>query len=127
MFISFIIRVHCHRRVAQHGLRAGGCDLHIPAAVGDGIVDMPEMPRLFFMLHLRVGDGSLTYRTPVNDPGTFINIPFFIQTDKYFLNGLRAAFVHGKTLPVPVAGRTQFLQLIDDRPAVFFFPLPGPF
>jgi hypothetical protein len=34
---------------------------------------MPEKSILFFMLNFRIGNGSLTYRTPVDNTGTFIN------------------------------------------------------
>ena len=52
----------------------------------DRIIDMPEMSFLFFMLYLCVRNGCLTYRTPVDDPGTFVDISLFIEINKYFLN-----------------------------------------
>jgi hypothetical protein len=47
---------------------------------------MPEMSFLLYMLYLCVRNGCLTYRTPVDDPGTFVDISLFIEIDKYFLN-----------------------------------------
>ena len=86
---------------------------------------MPEMSVLFLMLYFRIRKRSFTYRTPVNDPGSFIDIAFLIQADKYFLYCFGTSFIHGKTLSVPVAGYAQFLQLPFDRSCIFFFPLPG--
>ena len=88
---------------------------------------MPEMSRLLLVLHLCIRDGGLTHRAPVDDPGTFVNVSLFVQTDKYLQNRLRAALIHGKTLSVPVAGAAQLFQLVDDGSAVFLFPLPRPF
>ena len=79
------------------------------------------------MYNLRVRNRSLAYRTPVDDPGTFVNISFLIETDKYLLNSLGTALIHGKTLALPVCGCTQFFQLVDDLSAVLFFPCPGMF
>ena len=61
------------------------------------------------MKYLRVGDGSLAYRTPVDDAGPFINISFVVQLNKYLLDCLGTALVHGKPLPVPVAGDAHLL------------------
>ena len=45
---------------------------------------------------------------------------------KHFRDRLIAALVHGKTLPVPVTGGTQLLQLFHNAPAIFSSPVPGP-
>ena len=36
------------------------------------------------MLYLRVGNGCLADRTPVDDTGSLVNVSFFVQLDKYF-------------------------------------------
>ena len=43
---------------------------------------------------------------------------------KHFRDRLVAALVHGEPLPVPVAGRAEFLKLGDNPSAVLFFPVP---
>ena len=70
---------------------------------------MPEMAGLLLIDNFRVGNGCLTFRTPVDNPVIFVNISFFIELYENFLNCLVAAFVHSKALSVPVAGRTQRL------------------
>ena len=128
MFISFVLRINCHCRISQKGLRTGSSDLHILSFLAyDGIINVPEKSVLVLMFYLCVGNGSLAYRTPVDDPGSFIDIAFLIKTDKDFLYCFGTALVHGKTFSVPVSRSTQLLQLIDDLSTIFFFPGPGIF
>ncbi len=88
---------------------------------------MPEMARLLLVLHFRIGNGRITYRTPVDDPAALVDPAFLVHLAEYFGNGLVAALIHGKSLPVPVAGRPHLFQLVDDPPAVFLLPFPGAF
>src|SRR5699024_608072 len=104
MFISLIVWIYSHCSIAQKSFRTGGCDFHKLSFFSYyRVIDVPEKSVLILMLYLCVRNRSLAYRAPVDDPGAFIDIAFLIKLDKYFLNGLRAAFVHGKTLSVPVS------------------------
>ena len=85
---------------------------------------MPEMADLFYMFYLCIGNRCLADRTPVDDSGTFVNIAFLMQLAENFFYSLGTAFIHCKTLSVPVSGRTQFLQLFDNTAAIFFLPFP---
>ena len=85
---------------------------------------MPEMACLILIFYFCIGNGCVTYRTPVDDSCTLVNPAFFMHFTENFRNSLVAAFIHGKTLSVPVAGRAQFFQLGNDTSAVLFFPLP---
>ena len=123
--ISLIIRMYRDRSITEHGFRTGRCDLQEPVSPCDRILDMPEMSLLLLMLHLSVRKGCLAFRTPVDDPGTLVNISFVIQADKHFFYGFGTALVHCKPLSVPVAGYAQLFQLSLDRSRVFFLPLPG--
>ena len=38
---------------------------------------------------------------------------------------MRASLIHGKTLTLPVCGRTKLTQLLYDTSAVLFSPLPA--
>ena len=85
-----------------------------------------KMSSLLLMLYLCIRDGRMTYRTPVNDSGTFVDVSFLIETGKYFQNCLGASFIHGKTLSVPVSRRNQAsLSCFTMRAAILFTPLPG--
>jgi len=104
VLIALILRVHRNRGVSQHGFRPCGGYLHKTARLSHyRIIDVPEKAVLLHMLHLCIRDRGLAYRTPVNDSGPLINVAFLVQLDKDLQNRVRAAMVHGKTLPVPVS------------------------
>ena len=87
ILISLIFRVYSNCRISQHSLRTGRSDLYETAFLSDDrIFDVPEMSGLLHMLNFRIRDRCLTYRAPVDDTGTFVDISFFVQTDKYFLD-----------------------------------------
>ena len=128
VLISLILRVYSNCCIAEKCLRTCGCDLNETSFLTyDRIIDVPEKSVLVLMYNLCIRNRSLAYRTPVDDSGTFVNISFLIETDKYLLNSLGTALIHGKTLALPVCGCTQFFQLVDDLSAVLFFPCPGMF
>ena len=125
VFVALVIRMYRDGCVSQHGLRTCGRDLQVIVSSHDGILDVPEMSLLLLMLYLRVGEGCLAHRAPVDDPGAFIDIAFLIQADENLLHCLGTALVHGEPLSVPVAGDAQLLQLRLDGSRIFFLPLPG--
>ena len=128
VFISFILRVYSNCCIAEKCLRTSGRDLNKTSFLTyDGIIDVPEKSVLVFMHNLCIRNRGLAYRTPVDDPGAFVDIAFLIKADKYFLNSLGAALIHGKALTLPVCRCSQLFQLIDDLSAVLLFPCPGMF
>ena len=76
------------------------------------------------MLYFCIWKRSFTFWTPVDDSGSFVNISFLIQVDKYFFNSFGASFVHCETLSVPVTGNTELFQLVFNCSRILFFPLP---
>ena len=128
--VPLILGMYGNRGITQHGFRTGGGKGQKLRGAGRAVIihhripDMPEMPGLLLVFHLRVGDGGIAHRAPVNHPGTFINIALLMHLHEDFRNRPVAALVHGKALPVPVAGRTQLLQLGNDAAAVFLLPVP---
>ena len=109
IFVSLIIRMYCDCRISKHCLRTCCRNLKEIICSNDRIFDMPEESILLFMLYFRIRKRCLTYRTPVNNTGTFVNKSFLMQADKYLLYSLGAAFIHCKSLSVPVTGNTKFL------------------
>ena len=77
------------------------------------------------MLYLSIGNGGLTYRTPVDNTGALVNPIFRIQLNKDILYRFRAAFIHRKTLSLPVCGRTELAKLFYNPSAVLISPLPA--
>ena len=128
VFISFILRVYSNCCIAEKCLRTSGRDLNKTSFLTyDGIIDVPEKSVLVLMYNLCIRNRGLAYRTPVDDPGAFVDIAFLIKADKYFLNSLGAALIHGKALTLPVCRCSQLFQLIDDLSAVLLFPCPRMF
>ena len=83
------------------------------------------MSCLLLIFYLCIGDGGITYGTPVNNTGTLVDVAFFMHLHEYFGHCLVTAFIHGETLSVPVTRRTQLFKLFDNTSAVFLLPLPG--
>ncbi len=125
--ITLIIRMNRHSRIPQHGFRAGGGHYQKLVGIGNRIFDMPEMTVTIFMLHLNIRNGRMTAGTPVDYVVPLINQALFIKVDKYFPHRPGTPFVHGKTLPAPVAGGTHQTQLAGDTVAIKMFPFPYPF
>ena len=122
--ITLVSRIYRHAGIAEHGLRTGGGNLHIPVLTLYLIADMPQMACLGLMLHLNVGNGGVAVRAPVGNACPLIDKPLLIQADKNLPDSPGAALVHGETLPVPIQRGTQGTQLAHDAAAELFLPLP---
>ena len=113
VLIPLVIGMYGYRRIAQHRLRPGGCKLQkfcladFSVFFDDRIFDMPEMSGLFLVFNLRIGNGGVTYGTPVDNTGAFIDPAFLMHFAEHFGNGLIASFIHGKAFSLPVAGGTK--------------------
>ena len=62
---------------------------------------------------------------PVDEALTAVDEAFLIQAVEDLDDGFGTALVHGEPLPVPVAGGTKLLELLDDASAVLTAPVPG--
>ena len=127
IFVAFIVGVDCYGSIAQQGFRTGGRQFQIAAAVLQRIPQMPEMPCLHFVFYFCIRNGSQTLGAPVDDAFAAVDQTFLVVLDKYFLDCLAAALVHGKAFSRPVAGRTQLFQLFHDPAAVLLLPCPCTF
>ena len=123
--VALVIGMHRHTGIAEHGLGPGSGHHHVARAIGIGIAHMVELALGVLVLDLVVGQGCLAAGAPVDNIVAFVDQAFLEQTDKDFAHRLRQALIHGKSLALPVAGRTEFLQLVDDRAAFFLPPLPN--
>ena len=124
--VALVVGVDADAGIAQHGFRTGGGHHHFPAAVGQGVADVPQVTGLVHILHLRVRQRGDAVGAPVDDPAALIDQALFVQGDKNLPDGLGAALVHGKPCPVPIAGRAQLLLLLHDAVAVLVLPVPHP-
>ena len=113
ILISPVLGIDGHSGISQHGFRSGSGKFqefftaYAAVLLNKRILNVPEMARLLRILHLRIGNGRVAHRTPVDDTAGLVNPAFFMHSAENFRHSLIAALVHGKTFPVPVAGRAQ--------------------
>ena len=119
-----VLRVHCHAGIAEHGLRAGGGDHDVTAAVRQGVTDIPQIAGLIGVLHLGVRQGRQAVGAPVDDAAALVDQALLVQLAEGLAHGAGAALVHGEAVTAPVAGGAHLFLLLHDTAAVFF--LPGP-
>src|SRR5690554_3536636 len=130
VLVAFIIRVHGHRCVTQHGFRAGGGDDDVVfavlgfLAVGQRVAQVPEVALFFLVFDFQIRDGGVQLRIPVHQTFAAIYQAFVVQTDKHFLYGFVKAVVHGEAFVAPVHGVAQAAHLAGDGTAGVFFPVP---
>ena len=126
VLVALVLGVDRHGGIAQHGLRAGGGQLDVAAAVGQGVAQVPEGALLLLKDDLRVGDGGLAVGAPVDDTLAPVDEALLIELDEHVAYSLGAALVHGEAQPIPIAGGAQQLQLLQNAAAELILPGPGP-
>ncbi len=102
VLVTLVVRVYGHRGVAEHGLRTGGGDDDVAAAVGEWVFEVPHVAVFFLRDDLEVGDGGVQYGVPVDQALAAVDQAFFVQADEDFAHGVRQAFVHREAFFVPV-------------------------
>ena len=125
--VAFIRRIDRDGRIAHQRLRTCRGDDDVAAAVRIRIAEMPQMAFLFLVDDLFVREGRAAFRAPVDDAVAFVDQTLVVQADEAFLDGGGKAFVHRETLALPVAGRSEGAQLLDDLAAVLLLPGPDAF
>ena len=83
VLVALVVLVDGDGGIAEHGLGTGGRDLQQLAGLLDRIEDVPEMTLLFFVFYLRVGDGGVAVRTPVDQAVAAVDLAVVIQLDEY--------------------------------------------
>ena len=103
VFISVIIRVYSDSCIAEQGFRTGRGNFHKPAFLTDyRIINVPEEAVLIDMFDLSVRDRRSADRAPVDDLGAFVNVAFLIKAHEHFKDRVGTAFIHCKSLTLPV-------------------------
>ena len=67
VLVSLVVRVDRDRRVSEHRLRTRCRDDDLAGAVRERVADVPEVSVLLGVLDLRVREGGLAVRAPVDD------------------------------------------------------------
>ncbi len=128
--VAFIVGMHGHGLVAQHGFGSGGGDhdelmsMGMSLVIEQRILHMPEMAMLFRHDHLFIRQGSAGGWIPVDHSRAAINQAALIQLDKHPQHTVGVRLVHRESFAAPVTGTTQLLELLNDDPAMLFFPFP---
>ena len=142
--------MHGNAGIAKHGLRPGRGDHDIIAglgasriavliedrvligdAVSERIAKVPEGALDFFLLDFEVRDGGLKVWVPVHEPLVAVDEALIVEVyenlaDRFLHLVVRiGAVAHGEALILPVAGRAEAFQLLDDLAAGFLSPFPN--
>ena len=88
MLIACVFRVNRNGSIAKQGFRTRCGNREMLAAVGDGIVEMPEGAVLLFGDNFQIGNGGVQLRVPVDQAITSVNQSLFIKIDEDFLHHL---------------------------------------
>ena len=122
--------MHGHRRIAEHGFRAGGCDYEIvlavdgAGAIGQGVAAVPQVAVFVAVLDLEIGNGGGQFRVPVHQPLAAVDQPLLVQAHEDLDDRVGEPLVQGEAVPGPVHRRAHAPQLPGDVAAGAFLPLP---
>ena len=126
ILVPVIVWIHRDRRISEKRLRPGRRDFDKPPFLSHNrILDMPEEAILVYMLDLRVRQGCLALRAPVDDAVSLVDPALLIELHKHGLDSAGAALVHREALSVPVGTAADLLELLQNSGAVLILPLPA--
>ena len=123
--VAVVLRVNGDGGIAEHRFGAGGRHGDEAAFLSlHRVADVPEIAVLLGIFDLGVREGGAAMGAPVDDAEAAVDEPFIIEVDEHLAHGFGTALVHREALVIPIAGRAEFLQLVDDARAVLLFPVP---
>ncbi len=128
LVLVVVLRTDRNTRVSEHGLgtRGGNDDVILTVdGFGERVAQMPQMPILFLVLGLIVGDGGGAVRAPIHDALTAIDKVVVVPIAEHLADRLRVVGVHGEMRIGEVDGAAHALDLLDDVSAVFMCPVPA--
>ena len=124
-----VVRIDAHRRVAHDRFGTRGRHHRVCrfafGRIFDHVAQVIEFAVLLFVDHLFVRDGGQGRRIPVHHPHAAVNLTLVVQVHENVDHRVAQPLVHRELRPRPVARSAQLLELFEDDPAVFFFPLPS--
>ena len=124
--VTLVVGVNGHARIAKHRLRARRGDLHVVLTIGELVAQMPELPALRLMLYLNVRKRRMAAGAPIRNACPLVDQPFLIKAHEDLAHRSAAPLVHGKPLPLPIAGRAEGTELGHDAAAELLLPRPDP-
>ena len=126
VFLLFGVDADCY--IAKDGLRTRRSDDGVFARLFRYFVtQVVELIMLIVVDHLLVTQRCLTLGIPVDHTQTAVDKTFLIEVAEHFDDRFRTGLVHGERRAVPVAGTTEFAELLQDDASVFVRPRPRVF
>jgi hypothetical protein len=130
-FVTPILGVGGHRRIAQKRFRPGGGDFD-PArrafrarSLGEFVPDVPHRTRFVIVLHFVIRNGRAAGGAPVDQIFAFVDEASLVEADEDLANRPGKPLVQGKALPGPIDAGAYLGQLPEDYRLVFLRHLPG--
>ena len=128
--VALVLGVHADGGIGHDSFRTGGGDHQvlvgrIPLPVGDEVFQVIEMALGVLVDHFVVTDGREGLGVPVDHPDALVDPAFLVEIDERVDHGLGEGRFHGEAGAVPVAGASELAELLQDDPAMLFFPFPG--
>ena len=76
--ITWVVGMHGHAGIAQHGFGPRGSNGNVAAAILKRIVEMPQVAVDFFLHNFKVGNRSQKPRIPIDETLVFVNQPLLV-------------------------------------------------
>jgi len=123
--VARVAGVHGHGGVAEHGLRARCRHHNATRAVGQGVLDVPQVAVDFVVgHHFLVRDGRPIVRAPVDDVGPTVDEAVVVELAEDKTDGPGKPLIECEALARPVHAAAEALELLGDPCMVLV--LPGP-
>ncbi len=130
--VLLLLWVDANGNIAEDSLGAGGSHYGIVGTClgvhhtrfRHFVAQVVEFAVLVVVDHLLVAEGGLALGVPVHHTQSAVDKSFLIQVAEYVDNGFGAGLVHRERGAVPVAGATEFAELLQDDSSVFVRPVP---
>ena len=127
MLVARIIRMHCHRRIAEHRLGSGGRHDDSLVAALDRVGEMPEVTLDVPVHHFEVGKGRVAAGTPGDQPLAAVDQPLVVEVLEGAANRARRSRVHREGEARPVARCAEDPHLLADPAAILVHVFPDAF
>ena len=123
--IPFVVRMHRHRRVAQHRLRPRRRHRHeAPFQALHRVADVPQLALRLDVHDFQIRQRRVAPRAPVHHVRAAVNQSLRIEPHERFAHRPRQPRVHREAVARPVARVADALHLLENRSAVLLLPLP---
>ena len=124
LFEALVARIDCDGAVAEHRLRPHRRDYDFATAVSQRVGDFKERVGYLALLNLKVGDRRLAAWVPVDEVLIAVDRAVLVEVAENLANCPLVALVEREALALVVAGCAEAAELLDDRAAELFAPLP---